>query len=97
MEKEIHFYAYYNSHCIHGWRDTKRDIERDQEYIETTQMGLLSTDLLVKGYKVYIHDDYDDKYELKLGDCPRTDKEIRVANNLFKMWKAGAFRNKEGN
>lgn len=91
MSKEIHFYKYYNSSCLHSWRDTEKAINIGKEYIETTQMGLLSTELSERGYRIYVHDDYDDFFEIKLGNCERTDKCIRLEHNIFKMWVAGAF------
>ena len=91
MVKEIHFYSYYNSNCIHSWRDTERAIEKGNNYIETTQMGLLSTNLIEKGYHIFVHNHYDDFFEITLGTCERTDKDIRLAHNIFKLWKAGTF------
>ena len=90
-KKEIHFYKYYNSDCIHSWRDTERAINSGKEYINTTQMGLLSTNLIEMGYHIFVHEDYDNFFEITLGDCERTDKEIRLAHNIFKMWMSGTF------
>ena len=54
-------------------------------------MGLLSTRLIENGYRIFVHEDGGGSYELRLGGCDRTDKEIRPAHNLFRMWQAGAF------
>lgn len=93
---EIHFYERSLDipadipYCV-CWKRTEEAINNSESYIVTTQMGLLSTELLKKGYRVFVHPTREDKYEIRLGENECTDKEIRVAHNLFKMWEAGAF------
>lgn len=74
-----------------GWAETEKAIERGTAFIVTNQMGLLSTDLLQKGYSIFVYPAEDDSYEIKLGSNTCTEKHIRIAHNLFKMWAAGAF------
>lgn len=93
MNKEIHFYVYGEKLPVfHSWEETEAQIKNGKSYIKTTQMGLLSTKLFDFGYRIFVHESYDDAYEIVLGSGnERTDKEIRMAHNLFKMWEAGSF------
>ena len=96
---EIHFYQ--NEARIpegripcHGWDETERAVAALEPMVVTTQMGLLSTRLVTEsGYRVFVHPAEGDGYEISLdGKCACTDKELRPAHNLFRMWQAGAFR-----
>lgn len=95
VSKEIHFYEFYNPDCIHSWISAEKAIVNGKEIIKTTQMGLMSMDLIASyGYRIFVHDDIcnqDSCYEIKVGDNERTNREIRVAHNIFKMWRAGEF------
>ena len=96
MDKEIHFYTYNTlDNVCYSWIDTKNKIKNGVKYIKTTQMGLLSTDLFELGYRIFVHDfNYEEgfySYEITLGTNERTNKDIRMAHNLFRIWKAGGF------
>ena len=99
-DKEIHFYSaieyatdskYY---YLSGWEGTIRTIQENAPIIHTLQMGILtySAQLFDAGYRIFIHDDHGE-FELTLGDCARTNREIRYAHNHFKMWVSGEFTN----
>ena len=100
MEKEIHFY--YDEDDIQeecyltDWLGTLMALEAGDFEIHTTQMGLLtiSSKLFDAGYRIFIWDDHGE-FELTLGNCARTNREIRYGHNHFKMWVSGEFTNLE--
>ena len=73
---------------------TMRAIERREPDLRTTQMCLLNN---VKDYDlIRIVEGPDDVIEIVnnhdgIYSCDRTDKEIRMVHNLFKMWESGVF------
>lgn len=99
-EKEIHFYYDLENTPDFGtfidWKETEEAILRGDMVIHTTQMGLLtiSSKLFDAGYRIFIWDDHGE-FELTLGNCARTNREIRYAHNHFKMWVSGEFTNYE--
>ncbi|WP_206459393.1 hypothetical protein [Anaerovorax sp. IOR16] len=76
----------------HGFYETEIAIIDSETQIYTTQMGLLNTRLFELGYRVFVREMNNDMFEIKLGDNERTNREIRMGHNLFKMWCAGEFR-----
>lgn len=93
MEKVIHFYEYDKEEPVfHSWNTTQNQIMVGESIIHTTQMGLLNTELIELGYRIFIHESETECYEIVLGDNnERTFKAIRTMHNLFKMWQGGAF------
>lgn len=95
--KEIHFYERASDmpdspSAACGWSETEEMIAAGRDRIDTVQMGLLSTRLITDhGYRIFVHPDGGRPYELRLGSNDCTDKEIRAAHNLFRMWQANAF------
>ena len=93
---EIHFYEQTpyksNKRLYIDYISTNKAIEDNVEFIETTQMHLLSTGLLIKGYKVFIHYAKGDIYEVELYKS-RTPhhKVIRPSTNLRALWASGAL------
>jgi hypothetical protein len=96
--REIHFYEYNPPlyiGALHDYRHTHYAIQCGKfKAIHTTQMGLLSTSLLEKGYHIFIHEYGREPYEIKLGDNECTNRYIRAGHNLFKMWVSGEFAKK---
>lgn len=79
----------------HSWKETEEYIRMGCPMIQTTQMGLLSTQLFEQGYRIFVAESSlpGNSYEIKLGSGnERTSREIKMSHNLFKMWQAGEFR-----
>ena len=93
MKKEIHFYEYSTSkEMVHSWDETEKQIKELKEEIHTTQMGLIGTELIKMGYRVFVHESDSRYYEIVIGSGnERTSKYIREEHNLFRMWQSGAF------
>lgn len=98
-KKEIHFYEdlydllegkQIGTICL-SWLDVCIAIRVGDKNIVTTQMSFMSTKLIERGYRLFVHPAKRGTYELTLGACVGTDKEVRPENNLFQMWKNGAF------
>ena len=94
---EIHFYEQKphrmcNEDIYVDYVSTNEAIERKENFIETTQMHLLSTTLLMDGYKVFIHYAKGDVYEVELYKS-RTPNHMIItpSKNLRALWASGAL------
>lgn len=104
--KKIIFYSYDEKsipEMLHGYEETEKAIfEEKRDLIYTTQMFCMNTRLIEFGYEIWIKErdrepysitrskDYD---ELHFLDCNQTNRQLRMAHNILKMWGAGAFAN----
>ena len=93
---EIHFYEKApqreNTELYVDYVTTDKAIEDKVEFIETTQMHLLSTGLLLDGYRVFIHYAKGDVYEVELYKSRTPNHvEIRPSKNLRALWASGAL------
>lgn len=92
--KEIHFYKSLTSnlmdniHVTHN--STMSAIKNNEPFIVTTAITALNLDLLKKGYRIFLHENYRSA-ELKLGENVFTDKFLREGHNVAKLWIGGAF------
>ena len=96
--REFHFYTSPESKepphgpVTHTWDYTEYEINHTKDNVYTTQMGLLNAAWdrhWEYGDRVFIHEE-NGVYELK-ADCERTDRELRRAHNVFKLFAAGEF------
>lgn len=93
---EIHFYEQApqteNSKLYIDYVTTNKAIEDKVDFIETTQMHFLSTSLLLKGYRVFIHYAKGDVYEVELYKS-RTPNHMVItpSKNIRAMWASGAL------
>lgn len=101
-DKKIIFYTYQENDkyvqdgMINGYTETKEAIKNGVPLIKTTQMLLLSSETAAAGYELWVKEPKRDAYSFILRedgliDCDMTDKQLRYAHNLYKMWLAGAF------
>lgn len=94
---EIHFYEQKPHWMDDGdiyvdYVSTDEAIKNKESFIETTQMHLLSTGLLLDGYKVFIHYAKGDVYEVELYKSRTPNHiEIRPSKNLRALWASGAL------
>lgn len=94
--KQIHFYESKNYNIdtlCYTWEETEWAFKRQDLCIRTTQMGFLSFSarLFESGYRIFVHEK-DEAYEIKLGgENERTNRELRMTHNIFRMWLKGEF------
>ena len=92
--KEIHFYKS-STYCLFDGihfthNSTISAINNNEPFIVTTAITALNLDLLKKGYRIFLHENYRSA-ELKLGENVFTDKYIKEGHNIAKLWIGGAF------
>lgn len=95
---EIHFYESLKYYPVEygiylDWAGTKNAIDNKEENIHTAQMCMLSTTLLLDGYKVFVHQDNGIIYEITLQNKDNHgDRAVRPAQNMYAMWAGNVFR-----
>ena len=78
---EIHFYEKKPDRDMYvDYITTDKAIEDKVEFIETTQMHLLSTGLLLNGYRVFSHYAKGDVYEVELYKS-RTPNHVEITRS----------------
>lgn len=94
--KEIHFYKDDLIDSIYGWNLTHNStisaIDANNPHIYTTAISALDfSDLLDKGYRIFLHEN-GKTGEIHVGTTELTDKEIRKAHDIRKLWIGGCFQ-----
>lgn len=95
---EIHFYESLKvcpavKNIYLDWESAKFAIEKRIEDIHTIQMCLLSSTLLHKGYRMFVHQDNGVAYEITLKSKGGSgDRAVRDSQNVYAMWAGNVFR-----
>lgn len=71
--------------------DVEKALNEDWTHIHTYQVSSVTTNLIEMGYHIFVHPYKGEVFELTLGNCANTDKEIRSTHNLHKMLMNNAF------
>lgn len=89
--KEFHVYL---DNCeqiiLKSYKETKLALENKLPIIRTYQTNFICSDVISKGYRLFIHSKID-AFEITIGNCDRTDKYIREEHNLEKLVLSGLF------
>ena len=96
MEKEFHLYLSdyemtRDSACLHSYVAVKKALEWGQRIIHTTQLSAIGTYLFHKGYRIFIYPSVGKPFEITLGECANTTREIRTTHNLVNLLINGEF------
>ena len=71
--------------------DIEVSLNEGLTHIHTYQIPAVTTSLIDMGYKIFVHPHKGPIFEITLGACANTDREIRVSHCLYKMLMNGAF------
>ena len=92
-EKKITFYTHrpkngFPTGIALDYTRTKQLLEQGCKNIATTQMCFLQTNLLQKGYRVFLYQQ-GNVQELRLGRMLASGRILRAELNLYKLFRAG--------
>lgn len=93
---EFHLYLYtlegYKRDVINAYTVTAvNDLIALGKDVDTYQLICCTTDLFNQGYRIFIHETPASQFEITLGQCEGTTREIKVGHDLPKLILAGEF------
>lgn len=92
MHKSFHLYlANDSTEIIHSYAQTKKAIDEDFPIIMTTQILLCKTSLIERGYRIFVYPKIGERFEITLGACECTNREIRMGHNIANLIVSGEF------
>lgn len=95
-DKEYHLYlcrvfALFDTRFCYTVDEVETAIKCGDSEIYTFQVVTCTTDLFSNGYRIFVHVTPEDSFEITLGNCERTNREIRMGHCLWKMILSGEF------
>ena len=93
---EFHLYLYtlegYKRDVINAYTVTSvNDLISLGKDVDTYQVICCTTDLFNKGYRIFVHETPASQFEITLGSCERTTREIKMGHNIPNLILAGEF------
>ena len=92
--KEFHLWfntAYESKTILHTYGMVENAVKENSPIIHTTQVECVSTRLIEQGYRIFIHCEDFSVFEITIGDCDRTKREIRMGHKISHLLVSGEF------
>ena len=95
-EFHVWFYPNFQTTMWDRYSDVVRLIQSGKGRIDTQNIIFADLRLITEhGYRLFIHPEVGDVFEITLGECAHLDRDLRPVMNLLKMILNGAFESNE--
>lgn len=94
MEKELHvwFFGIYGEMYADSYDAVINKLIRNQPTIDTRNSLFADTRIITKyGYRLFIHPTVGEEFEITLGKCANTSREIKPETNILNLLLSGEF------